>query len=177
MLERPFVIYVANDPSKVQRHFYALREAKPDVVGVALFDRLDRAPRDLGAEALMWSRREIENYLTYRGVIEAWARGEESNDLFAQGRVSAMQHAIAEIETAQRTLGKDIWSGDIKATDEVLDPIFRRYFAQTKEPLLFRKADYHGLVRFMSSAEVDPEVGEKLSRILAIAQRAQPRTA
>ena len=42
VLERPFVIYVANDPSKVQRHFYALREAKPDMVGVALFDRLDR---------------------------------------------------------------------------------------------------------------------------------------
>ena len=47
VLQRPFVIYVANDPNKVQRHFYALREAKPDVVGVALFDRLDRTPRDL----------------------------------------------------------------------------------------------------------------------------------
>jgi predicted ATPase len=176
VLERPFVIYVANDPSKVQRHFYALREAKPDVVGVALFDRLDRAPRDLGAETLMWSRREIENYVTRRDVLEAWAKGEESNDLFAQGRLSAMRDAIEEIEAAQRTLGKDIWSNDIKATDEVLDPVFRRYFAQIKEPLLFRKADYHGLVRFMSSAEVDPEVGETLDRIVAVARRAQPRT-
>jgi hypothetical protein len=39
-----------------------------------------------------------------------------------------MQKAIAEIEAAQQSLGKDIWSADIKATDEVLDPIFRRYF-------------------------------------------------
>lgn len=176
LLERPFVIYVANDPSKVQRHFYALREARQDVVGVALFDRLDRTPRDLGAEALVWSRREIENYLTRRDVLEAWAKGEESNDLFAQGRVNAMRESITEIEIAQRTLGKDIWSADIKATDEVLDPIFRRYFALTKEPLLFRKADYHGLVRFIPAAEVDPEIGEKLDRILAIAHRAQPRT-
>ncbi len=176
-LERPFVIYVANDPSKVQRHFYAVREAKPDVVGVALFDRLERSLLDLGADSLMWSRREIENYLTRRDVLEAWASGEESNDLFAQVRVSAMRQAISEIEAAQRTLGKDIWSGDIKATDEALDPIFRRYYALTKEPLLFRKADYHGLVRFIPPAEIDSEVGEKLDRILAVAQRAQPRTA
>ncbi|HVC59416.1 MAG TPA: AAA family ATPase [Acetobacteraceae bacterium] len=177
VLERPFVMYVANDPSRVQRHYYALREAKADVVGVALFDRLDRSPRDLGAEALMWSRREIENYLARRDVLEAWAKGEESNDLFAQGRVHAMRVAIDEIEAAQRTLGKDIWSSDIKATDEVLDPIFRRYFALTKEPLLFRKADHHRLVRFMPPAEVDPEVAEMLDRIVAVALRAQPRTA
>jgi predicted ATPase len=176
-LERPFVIYVANDPSKVQRHFYAVREAKPDVVGVALFDRLERSVLDLGADSLMWSRREIENYLTRRDVLEAWANGEEPNDLFAQVRVSAMREAITEIEAAQRTLGKDIWSGDIKATDEVLDPIFRRYYALTKEPLLFRKADYHGLVRFIPPDEIDSEVGEKLDRILTIAERAQPRTA
>ncbi len=175
-LERPFVIYVANDPSKVQRHFYALREAKPDVIGLALFDRLDRTPRDLGAETLMWSRREIENYLMRRDVLEAWATGDQADDLFAQMRLSAMRDAIVQIETAQRTLGKDIWSPDIKATDEVLDPIFRRYFELTKQPLRFRKADYHGLVRFVPAGEVDAEVGAKLDRIYAAAQRAQPRT-
>ena len=175
-LERPFVIYVANDPSKVQRHFYALREAMPDVAGVALFDRLERAPRDLGAEALIWSRREIENYLTRRDVLEGWAKGDQADDLFAQVRLSAMQDAIAQIEAAQRTLGKDIWSADVKATDEVLDQIFRRYFELIKEPLRFRKADYHGLVRFVPSSQVDPEIGEKLDRIQAAAQRAQPRT-
>jgi AAA domain, putative AbiEii toxin, Type IV TA system/AAA ATPase domain len=175
-LERPFVIYVANDPSKVQRHFYALREAMPDVAGVALFDRLERAPRDLGAEALIWSRREIENYLTRRDVLEGWAKGDQADDLFAQVRLSAMQDAIVQIEAAQRTLGKDIWSADVKATDEVLDQIFRRYFELIKEPLRFRKADYHGLVRFVPSSQVDPEIGEKLDRIQAAAQRAQPRT-
>jgi hypothetical protein len=176
-LERPFIIYVANDPSKAQRHFYALREAKPDVGGVALFDRLERTPRDLGAEALTWSRREIENYLTRPEVLTAWATGDEPNDLFAQVRVSAMRDAIASIEAAQKTPGKDIWSADIKATDEVLDPIFRQYYIETKEPLLFRKADYHSLVRYMSQNDVDPEVSAKLDRILAISQQAQPRTA
>ncbi len=90
ILERPFVVYVANDPSKVQRHFYALREAMPDVTGIALFDRLDRLPREIGAEAMMWSKREIENYLTKREVLEAWAQEDEGDDLFAQGRVAEM---------------------------------------------------------------------------------------
>lgn len=126
---------------------------------------------------MIWSRREIENYFTRRDVLEAWAKGKEPIDLFAQGRVRAMRDAVAGIEAAQKTLGKDIWSADIKATDEVLDPIFRGYFEQMKEPLLFRKADYHRLVQFMLPAGLDPEVSEKLDRILAVAEQAQPRTA
>lgn len=177
VLDRPFVWYVANDPSKVQRHFHALREAKPDMVGIALFDRLDRTIRDGGAEILSWSRREIENYLTRRDVLEAWAQDDETDGLFTQGRANAMRDVISQIETAQQTLGRDIWSADIKATDEVLDPIFRRYFDLTRQPLLFRKADYHRLVNFVPAAEVDPEVHEKLDRILAVAQRALPVTA
>ena len=175
-LERPFVIYVANDPGRVQRHFYALREAKPDIVAIALFDRLDRTPGDLGAEAMMWSRREIENYLTSRRVLESWARGEEADDLFAASRIDAMRQAIDEIEAAQRTLARDIWSSDVKATDEVLDQIFRRYFELTKEPLLFRKADYHGLVRFMSPDDIDREVTENLDRMYAVQKIARPRS-
>src|SRR5271165_1508037 len=96
--------------------------------------------------------------------------------LFGQIRVSAMQAAIAEIEAAQRSLGKDIWSIDIKATDEVLDPIFRKYYTQTKEPLRFRKADYHRLVQFIRPNEVDREVVEKLDDILKVSRRARPRT-
>jgi hypothetical protein len=125
---------------------------------------------------LSWSRREIENYLTRRDVLEAWAQDDETDGLFTQGRASAMRNVISQIETAQRTLGRDIWSADIKATDEVLDPIFRSYFELTRQPLLFRKADYHRLVHFVPRAEIDPEIREKLDRIAAIAQRAQPVT-
>jgi ABC-type taurine transport system ATPase subunit len=174
-LEHTFVIYVANDQEKVKRHFYALREAKPDIVGVALFDRLDRTPRELGVETLMWTKREFENYVTSRETLEAWARGND-DPLFAQIRVEEMRGAIERIQSAQRELGKDIWSGDIKATDEVLDPIFRQYFAAIKQPLLFRKADYHGLVQFIEPRDVDQEVQEKLDRILTLAREATPRT-
>ena len=40
-LERPFVRYVENKPQRARDHFYGLREAKRDLVGLALFDRLD----------------------------------------------------------------------------------------------------------------------------------------
>jgi hypothetical protein len=40
LLERPFVHYVANQPRKAQEHFYALREARPDLAGIAIYDRL-----------------------------------------------------------------------------------------------------------------------------------------
>ena len=174
-LLRPFVTYVANDVSRVRRHFYALREAKDDVVGVAIFDRLDNPPRDTGATSLMWSRREIENYLLSRDVLVRWARSGVEDDLFGHARTDSMSQAIDEVESALRVLGKDIWSADVKASDEVLDPIFRRFYELTNQPLLFRKADYHSLVDFLTEEEVDPEVQDKLDAIYQAAQTATPR--
>ena len=40
VLERPYVYYVGNQPRKAREHFYGLREAKPDLVGFCLFDRI-----------------------------------------------------------------------------------------------------------------------------------------
>ena len=40
-LERPFVHYVGNQPPRAQAHFYGLREAKSNLRGLALYDRLD----------------------------------------------------------------------------------------------------------------------------------------
>ena len=41
VLERPFVDYVGNQPGKAREHFYGLREAKTDLVGFCLFDRIE----------------------------------------------------------------------------------------------------------------------------------------
>ncbi len=76
VLERPFVHYVGNQPAMARRHFSGLREAKPDLVGVALFDHLDREdyPIDGDLRELMWSRREIENYLMPTLTLDRYAR-------------------------------------------------------------------------------------------------------
>jgi predicted ATPase len=89
-LERPYVVYVGNQPGEVRRLFHGVREACPGLLGVALFDRLDRdkkLPDDLGARGLVWQQREIENYLCCREALEAYARAtapeEAPGELFA----------------------------------------------------------------------------------------------
>ena len=43
ILERPFVHYVGNQPAEVRKHFHALREAVPQLEGIAIFDQIGRA--------------------------------------------------------------------------------------------------------------------------------------
>lgn len=178
-LEMPFVHYVTtNLPQRARDHFNGLREAKDDLVGIALFDRLDRAlqPNEW-LEEIMWKRREIENYLCSEEVLVAWAAHNVSDDLFGlaerSNRIDAMEHAIAEVTQLLQIDDKTPWSADVKATDEVLDRVFRLFFRKVNLPLSFRKRDYHLLASFLSKAEIDSEVVEKLDAIVRVAQRAK----
>ncbi len=181
LLEQPFVCYVStNVPEKARQHFFGLREAKPDLVGIALFDHLDKALAvDTPLVEMMWQRREIENYLCVEPVLIAYARQDEANDLFsfaeAQHREQAMRQCIAEVSNALEILHKPgPWSGEIKATDDFLDPLFERYFAALKLPNLLRKTDYHVLAHLLPREMIPPEVIGKLDAIVATAQRAKP---
>jgi ABC-type lipoprotein export system ATPase subunit len=181
-LERPFVHYVAtNLPQRARDHFYGLREAKSDLMGVAVFDRLDKELQSGTALIeLAWRCREIENYFCSEDVLLAYARYDLPDDLFGQfeqaKRVNAMREAIAEVAAALRTLGKpDPWSPDIKATDEFLDPLFKSYFKKLGLPLDLRKSDYYVLAGLVPRERIDSEIIEKLDAILAVAQRAKPR--
>ena len=71
LLEAPYVHYVANRPRRASDHFHGLREAKPDLVGVAVYDRLRSPPPadDPHLLHLTWRRRELENYLCRREVL------------------------------------------------------------------------------------------------------------
>ena len=88
VLERPFVHYLTtNLPNRARDHFYGIREAKPDLVGFALFDRIDK-PLDMGKPLTetMWRKREIENYLCQESVLLAYARHDQPDDLFRPRR-------------------------------------------------------------------------------------------
>ncbi len=182
VLERLFVVYVgSNVPQKARDHFYGLCEAKPEFVGVAIFDRLDRklqAGQPL--QELMWQRREIENYLCQREILLEYARHDLPDDLFGvaerERREQAMSAAIDEVAQALETLGRpDPWSADIKASDDFLDPVFERYFRKLSLPNLMRKADYHVLAGLAAREQIDAEVGEKLDAIVRVAAQARPR--
>lgn len=179
-LERPFVHYVGNQPAKAREHFYGLREAKPDLLGVAIYDRVEGALQgDPTMVQLMWRRREIENYLCNRDLLLAYAGSvaeEKSGPLFAAGAAEAMSHAIGEVENALRTLGKpDPFGPDCKVSDEFLDPVFRKFFAGLGLPeATLRKTDFHILAPLVDVAQLDPEVAEKLDAIAGVAGRARP---
>ncbi|MBV5298341.1 MAG: AAA family ATPase [Rhodoferax sp.] len=179
-LEMPFVHYVTtNLPQKSRDHFNGLREAKTDLVGIALFDRLERAlaPNEKLNE-IMWAKREIENYFCTQEVLLAWAVHDVADDLFGVAeratRQKAMEKAITDVTHLLEIDEKSPWSPDVKATDEVLDRIFRVFFKEINLPLSFRKRDYHLLAGFLSKQQIEQEVVEKLDAIVETALRAKP---
>jgi hypothetical protein len=181
VLENVFVHYVASNlPQRARDHFNGLREAKQDLVGVALFDRLDKnLQQGTPLHEMMWKRREIENYLCTERTLLAYARHGLKNDLFGlaeeQKRTQAMKEAIAEVTSALQTLRRiSPWSADAKASDDVLDPLFEAYFKKLGLPNVMKKSDYHSLAAFVAREELDPEIVEKLDIIVAVAQKAKP---
>ena len=164
VLEKPFVHYAGNVPSKAKEHFFGLREAKPDLVGVAIFDSI---PQTLDPDGplceLKWRQREIENYLCF------------PETLLAYGQEAPMKAAIDEVSSALRTLRRpDPFGPDIKASDDFLGPVFQNYFEKLGQPNLMRKTDYHVLARLVPRDLIDAEVSEKLNRIVEVAGRARP---
>jgi hypothetical protein len=182
-LERPFVHYVeTNLPQRARDHFFGLQEAKTDLVGIAIFDRLSSELRSDGPLVeTMWRRREIENYFCMEDVLVAYARYDLANDLFGhaerQRREQVMREAIVEVTQALKTLNKpDPWSPDVKATDEFLDPLFRKFFEKLDLPLQLRKAEYHVLASLTPKEKLDAEIKEKLDAIVVAASRAKRTT-
>ena len=182
-LEKPFVHYVeTNLPQRARDHFFGLREAKHDLVGIAIFDRLDKELQARGELVeTMWLRREIENYFCTEDVLLAYSRHDLPDDLFgraeSQQREQAMREAITEVTEALRTLGKPgPWSLDIKASDEFLDPLFKKFFEKLKLPLQLRKSEYHVLASLMPKGRLDHEIEEKLDAIAKVAKQAKPRS-
>lgn len=178
-LERPSVHYVGNQSRKAQEHFYALREAKPDLVGIAIYDRLDKElPGDPYLVQRMWKRRELENYLCQREVLLRFAedqgRRRGGGELFGVQWRKTMEKAIEHVEGALRTLGKDPWSADIKASEDFLEPLFKQFYQSLNLPNLMSKTDYHVLAAFVPANAIDPQIKDVLDAIVVTANAAKP---
>jgi hypothetical protein len=166
LLEQPFVHYVANDPKAAERHFFGLRVARPDLVGFALFDRLDRGlPETFTIPGRCWRKYEIENYIASRDVLIRFA---------AAGTKDAMRDALDHVERAFNILGVDPWGADVKISEQVLPAIFRNYYANLNLKNEMAKADFHDLVQYLEPSEINPEVTEVLDRLLETVNRATP---
>jgi len=185
-LERPFIHYVTtNLPDRARTHFFGLREAKEDLMGVALFDKLNKPlQKHPQLIEMMWQRREIENYLCQEEVLLAYARQADDDlsddDLFyksvTERREQKMQEAITEVASALKILRKlEPWSPEIKASDDFLEPLFDEYFKKLDLGNVMRKTNYHVLAKLVPKDRIDPEVIDKLDLILKVATQARPR--
>lgn len=184
-LERPYVHYAGNQPMSALSHYHGLKEALPNLQGIALFDRLESGPPESGAlECIDWNRREIENYLCSQATLESYARTSAEEDALgpllaipeASRRKDAMQEAIQEVQGAMQTLGRGSpWSKDAKVSDDFLTPVFRAYFGKLGLPNLMNKRDFYELAEHVPEDGIDLEVNEKLDAIVQAAERARPR--
>ena len=192
-LARPFVKYVGNNLDEVKRHYYGLQEANSSLRGVALFDHIENSNHPQQNDAvnrsqgtlriLAWQRNEIENYFCTRETLQAYVNlkvgnQERSGQLTIQAETQrkAMDEAIEEITNALRSLGKDSpWDPKIKASEEVLLPIFKAYARRLGIYNQMSKKDLYKLVEYIpSAADMDPEVTTKLDAIVGVAEAAQP---
>ena len=177
ILERPFVRYVGNQPQEARKHFRGLREAKTDLVGFCLFDRIEsELQTNPEFREYQWKRREIENYIVcQKEILIDWAQAEAERWGEASQLVSTMEETIDEIENALETLGRGSpWSPDTKVSDDFLDPLFESFFNKLGLENLMRKTNYHTLVQYVLPDQIDPEVSEVLDGILEIANQAKP---
>ena len=180
-MKAPYTYDIGNRQGKAHNHFYALREAKPDLVGFCLLDRITRQLQQVpGLITYAWQRREIENYVVFnKQILIDWARveaiGPADDSLFSKHCVSTMEETIVEIEKARATLRQESpWSLNIKVTDDFLDPLFETFFEKLKMTNFMRKTNYYTLVQYLPKDQIDPEVTEVLDAILEVANRAVP---
>lgn len=176
----PAIYLGSNKPQEARDHFHGLREAKPNLVGFALFDRLDKELHT-GSQLTerMWSRREIENYLVTPASLRAFVQLGLGDDLVSQAerqtRLETLETCMTELINALRlTTEHDPWGPDIKVTDEFLDRLFKLYYERLGIPQQTFKRDYHGLADAIPVEEIAPEVSTMLDGILEVANRASP---
>ncbi len=185
-LERPFVYYIGNVISNAQTHFYGLREAVPNLKAITILDLDPGSPPSFAhAEMQMWRRREIESYICSQAALEAYAWGTKTDDDFepetlfgisaAKKRVEMMRESINEIGISLDRLNSDPrLAADIKASETILDTIFRSFYGKLDLYNPMAKRDFHKLIQYVPIDEIDSEVHEKLDAIADVAESATP---
>jgi len=186
VLRSPFQVPIGNVPSKGREHFYALREAKPDLVAFLLVDNdgpeLQKGP---ALAEMKWERHEIENYICQPATLESFARevgaqvagGPLLEQSSVEAAVAAMSEAVRDrvIPAALRDL-KDPWWRTVKASDEFLDLVFPDFYRRIGQYMEMRKADYYRLVPHVPDTLVSDEIKLALDRIAEAAEKAHPAT-
>jgi hypothetical protein len=181
-LECPFVHYVGNRSAVARNHFHGLRDAYPDLIGLAIYDRPEQAlAEDDFLPQRTWQRREIENYLCQEGTLLRFAeeKGQQQDGpVFAAEWRAKMGLSIQKIVGALDMLrDPSPWGPDLTVSDKFLPRVFEEFYDALGLPNLMSKTDFHTLAPFVSRDDLDPEIEEVLDQIHAISARANDRRA
>ncbi len=187
-LALPFAHFVDNQPLVARKHFHGLYDAKPDLVGIGVYDSdartLDESPY---LREVQWKRKEIENYFAIPSVLRRYARASVDADppgpepLFSEeiakerDRRYSIMEAIIEDNVTPIALRDptDIFWRD--GNDSYfLDRIFREFYKRLQLYNPMGKSTYHRLAVLAKPEELDQEVTDVLDQIVEVAQQARP---
>jgi AAA15 family ATPase/GTPase len=179
-LQHPVLSYLENcfyktintdDPAQARNHFTGLKAAKPNLIGIAVYDNIQFPIGGLtGLSEIKWVKNEIENYFFSQEVMIKWAQGKISQDLFgpseAQQREIAMKKALDDVlpGAARRDDNDNYWS-EIKASTEI-EKILRAFYKYMEHPGDSSKGKYVNLIDYLPVDKIHDEVKEKLDFIL-----------
>ncbi len=165
-LEKPFAYYVANQPQKAREHFFVLKDAFPEIKGIAIFDNLgeEKLKNFDNLIEIQWNRNEIENYLFLPETLERYF---SNNPLFLEivKKIISREIPPAAIEDKNH-----IWWITTKISDW-LDNIFKKIKNETNITTL-NKGEYYKLVEYMNTDEILDDIKYVLEKIYEIATSA-----
>jgi hypothetical protein len=180
-LERPFVCYVLNQADKARIHFFGLREAYPNLRGLALFDNTPDVALQATSplKVIKLARRELENYFCSPGLLRRWVEQSSlADDLFGRAeldkRRDAMEQAIRgnTVPLALDDPAHPFWRTN-KVSDDYLPTVFGSFFKQLGLPNSMNKSDYSQLARLLKPEEIDSDLIGVLDSIAATAKSSQ----
>ena len=183
-----FPHYVDNQPLAAHRHFYGLREAKQDLVGIGIYDSDARTVDDSAhLTEVRWKRREVENYFAFPNVLLRFAGFSVGADppgqepLFSEAiekerkkRISVMDSVIKDLvpPIALRDLSDRFWH--VEKGSDFLDRIFKEFYERLQLYNPMSKSTYHRLAALAKPEELDKEVIDVLDQIVEVAEQAKP---
>lgn len=157
-----------NIPGEAFARFQAIKLIEPSLIGICLFDRLNRTPSDDDPmPVLQWKKREFENYFTTTDILIRWATT-NANTLFTSNYSDMMKACITDL-TPPIYINDPTndWWNDTKLSDWAED-IFREFSKRTNQPMVLRKSNFHELIQLLKPEEVNPEIAEKLDALYEV---------
>jgi len=157
-----------NIPAEAFKRFQAIKLIEPELKGICLFDRIGRNYNDDDPMLVMeWKKREFENYFCTPEVLIRWADS-KANTLFTSNYVEIMNQVIQDFTAPQYLKNRDDnWWNNEKIGDWA-DNIFREFSIRVEQQLMMRKSNFHEMIPFLKTEEINKEIIEKLDAIYKV---------